>query len=145
MLELLTLNLQFSINGYLLCSSILQSQHIENTRSFGKIFRCCVLFIAWGYTPYNTIEKPKKILYYTNQKAFLNTTFKNAFLCPVSCAACCHTDASKLSHFPKVIYRHIPGDILSSRLLPAVFRCGSNAVPSILAGDAVINIVGSWI
>lgn len=120
------------------------SHKTKNARSFGKILRCCVLFIAWGYTPYNTIEKPKKILYYTNQKAFLNTTFKNAFLCPVSCAACCHADASKLSHFPKVIYRHIPRDILSSRCLTAVPSRCSNAVPSVLAGDAVINIVGSW-
>ena len=117
----------------------------KNTRSFGKILRCCVLFIAWGYTPYNTIEKPKKILYYTNQKAFLNTTFKNAFLCPVSCAACCHADASKLSHFPKVIYRHIPSNVLSSRCHPTVFSCGSNAVSPVLAGNAIVDVVrASW-
>ena len=45
------------------------------------------------------------------------------------------------SHFPKVIYRRIPRDILSSRCLTTVSSRGSNAVSSILAGDAVIEIV----
>ena len=125
------------------CIKIGVFSHRKYTQ-FRKNFSLLRVFYCMGIYAIQYHGKTKENPLSHKLKSVPEHHVQERFLRSVSCAACCHADASKLSHFPEVIYRHIPSDILSCWCLPTISSRGSNAVSSILAGDAVINIVGSW-
>lgn len=123
----------------MLCFCTKQGSSHKIKVDFSKHIICCILCVQKCYSI--LIDTTKIFRGYTNTVVIANP---DSTLQEISCCTAGFLHIIRLYcplHFPKVIPRHIPRDILPRRLFTAGSRRSGDAIPPQLARYAVVDVI----